>query len=64
VTEGERACPPEDVGGPAGYAAFLEAIADPAHESHDVILDWVGGEYDPDWYDVDGVNDYFEFSAR
>jgi hypothetical protein len=28
--EGERACPPEDVGGVWGYADFLEAIQNPA----------------------------------
>lgn len=27
-------CPPEDVGGPPGYAGFLAALADPAHEDH------------------------------
>jgi len=32
--EGERACPPEDVGGPWGYAEYLEAIADPDHERY------------------------------
>ena len=29
------ACPPEDVGGPWGYADFLKAIGDPRHERHD-----------------------------
>ena len=27
-------CPPEDCGGPWGYAEFLEAINDPKHERH------------------------------
>ena len=27
-------CPPEDVGGPWGYAEFLEAISDPGHDRH------------------------------
>jgi hypothetical protein len=27
-------CPPEDCGGPWGYAEFLDAIRDPAHERH------------------------------
>ena len=31
---GEGACPPEDVGGPPGYAQFLEALSDAAHSDH------------------------------
>lgn len=58
---GERACPPEDVGGPHGYADFLAAIEDPRHEAHDELLDWVGGDFDPEWFDLDAVNEYFEF---
>ncbi len=27
--DGERACPPEDIGGPWGYMEFLEAVKDP-----------------------------------
>ena len=44
---GANACPPEDVGGPYGYAEFLEAIADPAHPQHQDLLDWCGGAFDP-----------------
>jgi hypothetical protein len=40
--EGERACPPEDVGGVWGYAEFLEAMADPKHERHDELSQWAG----------------------
>lgn len=40
--EGERACPPEDVGGVWGYAEFLEALADPEHEQHDDFIEWAG----------------------
>ena len=32
--EGERACPPEDVGGTYGYQEYLEAMADPKHKEH------------------------------
>lgn len=40
-------CPPEDVGGPWGYAEFLEALGDPQHERHDEFREWVGEEFDP-----------------
>src|SRR5438270_219656 len=36
---GKRACPPEDVGGPWGYADFVEAILDPEHERHEEYLE-------------------------
>ena len=46
--EGERACPPEDVGGVWGYAEFVEAVKDPDHERHDELLEWIGGAFSPD----------------
>jgi hypothetical protein len=49
--EGERNCPPEDVGGVWGYAEFLEAIGDPKHEEHDRMLEWAG-EFDPEEFDA------------
>jgi hypothetical protein len=54
--EGERACPPEDVGGIWGYAEFLEAITDAKHESHGDMLEWVGEEFDPEKFSMDEVN--------
>jgi hypothetical protein len=44
--EGARACPPEDVGSPWGYARSLEALADPQHEAHDDMREWIGGKFD------------------
>jgi len=53
---GKRACPPEDVGGVWGYEEFLEAIKNPKHEEHEDYLEWVGGEFDPDEFDVEQTN--------
>jgi hypothetical protein len=38
------ACPPEDCGGPWGYAELKEILADPTHEQHHEMLDWLGLE--------------------
>lgn len=54
--DGARAAPPEDCGGPAGYAEFLEAIADPQHERHAELLEWVGGEFDPERFVIADIN--------
>ena len=51
--EGERACPPEDVGGIGGYYRFLKAIADPKHKQHEELLEWIGGKFDPEKFDVE-----------
>jgi hypothetical protein len=40
-------CPPEDVGGPPGYGAFLAAMADPAHPEHAAMRTWIGGDFNP-----------------
>lgn len=53
---GERACPPEDFGGSCGYADFLEIISDPRHPEYDERIEWVGGEFDPDRFDLKKLN--------
>ena len=49
--EGERACPPEDVGGVRGYAELLEALANPKHEQHEDFVEWAG-PFDSEQFDV------------
>jgi len=46
-------CPPEDVGGPWGYADFLEAMHDSKHERHAEFAEWIGEEFDPNLVDAD-----------
>ena len=48
---GERACPPEDCGGVAGYENLLAALRDPKHEGRKELLAWVGESYDPETFD-------------
>lgn len=55
-TAGQRACPPEDVGGVPGYQNFLDAIRDPEHEEHAEYLLWAGGVFDPERFDLNTVN--------
>jgi hypothetical protein len=54
--KGKRACPPEDVGGVWGYSAFLEAIQNPEHPEHEDYLEWIGGEIDPEAFDMEKIN--------
>ena len=53
---GSRSAPPEDVGGASGYERFLQALADASHEEHDEQLEWVGGAFDPEKFDLEYVN--------
>lgn len=53
--DGARACPPEDCGGIGGYENFLEAISNPRHEEHKSMLEWVGGSFDPEEFDLQNV---------
>jgi len=62
--KGMRACPPEDVGGVWGYKNFLEAIHDPDHDEHDEYLTWIGGEFDPDAFDLTEVNNQLRSMGR
>lgn len=49
--EGERACPPEDCGGPPGYCDYLAAIADHRNDQHEEMMEW-RGPFDPLAFDA------------
>jgi hypothetical protein len=55
--KGKRACPPEDCGGPYGYPYFLEKIQDPEDEEYEDALECIGGEFNPEEFDLDEVNE-------
>jgi Plasmid pRiA4b ORF-3-like protein len=56
LVAGARACPPEDCGGVVGYANFLEEISDEDHPEHERSFEWVGRYFDPERFDIEGVN--------
>jgi hypothetical protein len=53
---GANACPPEDCGGIPGYYELLAALADPKHEQHPEMKEWVGGEWDASRFDLETTN--------
>ena len=53
---GENNCPPEDCGGTPGYAHLLDVLADPSHEEHADLTDWLGGPFDPTSFDLAATN--------
>jgi hypothetical protein len=55
-TGGARAGPPEECGGFGGYQNLLEVLANPKHRERDEMLEWIGGEWDPEAFDMDAVN--------
>ncbi len=54
---GKRACPPDDCGGAWGYEDFLKAIKNPKHPEHEEMLDWIGGEFDAEAFDLEEANE-------
>jgi hypothetical protein len=58
---GRGACPPEDSGGPWGYADLKAILADPSHEQHQEMLDWLGldnaSAFDPNTVTLDQLEE-------
>jgi hypothetical protein len=50
-TGGDRACPPEDIGGVYGFADYVEAITNPDHDEYEGYLEW-SGPFDPAAFDT------------
>jgi hypothetical protein len=57
---GKGACPPEDCGGPWGYADLKDTLADPDDDEHDDMLEWLGldsaSDFDPAEFSLEEVN--------
>ncbi len=61
---GERACPPEDCGGPYGYRELLEILRNPKHPRHEEKAEWVGPEFDPEKFDLRETNGVLQAIRR
>jgi hypothetical protein len=55
--DGERACPPEDCGGIPGYEQILHAMRNPDDTDSEDLFEWVGEEFDPDYFNSDLINE-------
>lgn len=55
LIDGGMACPPEDIGGTPGFEALKEAAAGQPNEHGDIILESLGGEFDPEAIDEDEI---------
>ena len=63
-TGGARHRPPEDVGGSHGYADFLEAWSDPAHDEHKAMRRWAGRSFHPERFNQDATDKAVRAAAR
>jgi hypothetical protein len=64
LIEAAGRCPPEDIGGPWGYAEVLAAIDDPKHERHAELGDWIGDDFDPQVASADARSQEVEELAK
>jgi hypothetical protein len=55
-TDGRRCGPPEDCGGPWGYEELIQSLSDPDREDRDELMEWLGGDFDPEQFDAGSLN--------
>ena len=53
---GKRACPPEDSGGPWGYAETMAILADPKHPEYAERRDWLDEDFNSEAFDIVETN--------
>jgi hypothetical protein len=56
-TGGKRAGPPEDCGGVWGYERLQEVIKDPKDDEYESMMEWLGGGFDPEHFDLEEINE-------
>jgi hypothetical protein len=53
---GKMNCPPEDCGGIWGYSDMLKIIKQPGHKEYNNVIEWLGDEFDSEYFDRDQIN--------
>lgn len=54
---GEKNCPPEDCGSIPGFYGMLDTLKKKKGKEYKEMIEWLGGEYDPDEFNLDTVNE-------
>lgn len=55
--KGKMNCPPEDCGGAWRYSDILEILKQPDHDEYEEWAEWIGPEFDPEYFSIDDVNE-------
>lgn len=55
--KGKSDCPPEDCGGVDGFYHMLEVMKNPKHPEYKDIMEWMGEEYQANYFDKDAINE-------
>ncbi len=54
---GAMACPPEDCGGIWGYQELVENLKMKGTDEYEELVEWLGGEFDPNEFDMAKINE-------
>lgn len=55
--DGKRNCPPDDCGGISQYSNLLKIVSNPRHKEYAELMEWLGGEFDPEYFDMEDINE-------
>jgi hypothetical protein len=61
---GKRNCPPEDIMGFPGYNNLVKIMKDKNHPEYLGMLEWLGEEYDPEYFDLKETNGELQFIIK
>lgn len=61
---GKGACPPDDSGGILAYQQMLDVLKDKEHAEHELIKEWLGEDWDAEYFDMDEINTWLQESNQ